>query len=204
MVIILGHLDKALIICRGLPGSGKTTLAEAIKTRHAHRNGVRYSTDDFFIENGLYTFDPTQLPHAHSWNIGRVRSAMREGKSPIVVDNVFSQAWELKKYYEAATLYHYSIIVEEPRTSWAMDPTLCAKYTSKGVSAERIAKVRARWQRDVHYETVMNSKVPEQRKPGYMHPNGEELKKKYSTPIPQIGDSAKDEESEYKRNRLKR
>ena len=43
---------------RGLPGSGKSTLAKKI----AGNAGVVYSTDDFFMVNGQYMYDPKMIP----------------------------------------------------------------------------------------------------------------------------------------------
>ena len=42
---------------RGLPGSGKSTKARKI----AGQFGVVYSTDDFFMVNGEYKFDPKMI-----------------------------------------------------------------------------------------------------------------------------------------------
>ena len=42
---------------RGLPGSGKSTLARKI----ADKTGLVYSTDDFFMINGEYVFEPKMI-----------------------------------------------------------------------------------------------------------------------------------------------
>ena len=42
---------------RGLPGSGKSTKAKKIAGEH----GVIYSTDDFFMVNGVYVYDAKMI-----------------------------------------------------------------------------------------------------------------------------------------------
>ena len=49
---------------RGVPGSGKSTLAKEL----AGKNGIIYSTDDFFMQNGLYVFDAKMIGHNHEQN----------------------------------------------------------------------------------------------------------------------------------------
>ena len=53
-----------MFICRGLPGSGKSTLSKKIKEKYT--DTVICSGDDFFTdENGNYKFDQTLLFDAH-------------------------------------------------------------------------------------------------------------------------------------------
>lgn len=49
--------ERRLVIMRGLPGSGKSTLAKKI----ANKYGLIYSTDDFFMVNNEYVFDPKMI-----------------------------------------------------------------------------------------------------------------------------------------------
>jgi adenylate kinase family enzyme len=46
---------------RGLPGSGKSTKAKKI----AGNFGVIFSTDDFFMVNGKYTYNPQMIGEYH-------------------------------------------------------------------------------------------------------------------------------------------
>jgi len=56
-----GDKVKTLIIMRGLPGSGKSTKAKLF----AGEKGLIYSTDDFFIIDGKYIYDPTKIVEYH-------------------------------------------------------------------------------------------------------------------------------------------
>jgi 16S rRNA (uracil1498-N3)-methyltransferase len=60
---------KQIILFRGLPGSGKSSLAESLCK-------IVYSADMFFEQDGNYNFDPTKLPDAHKWCKGKVEDAM--------------------------------------------------------------------------------------------------------------------------------
>ncbi|ELK30056.1 Dynein heavy chain 6, axonemal [Myotis davidii] len=91
---------KHLYFLRGLPGSGKTTLARQLQ--HDFPRALIFSTDDFFFrEDGAYEFTPDFLEEAHEWNQKRARKAMRNGISPISIDNTNLHS-------------HANILVDEP------------------------------------------------------------------------------------------
>lgn len=99
---------KELILVRGLPGSGKTTLAKTF-------GGLHIEADMFFMKDGEYKFDATMLKHAHNWCHDVVENWMGEGEELIVVSNTFTQDWEMESYIEHAKQYGYrvhTIIVE--------------------------------------------------------------------------------------------
>ena len=100
-----------LILLRGLPGSGKTTLGEIIMQTPSSKNtNAVLSADDFFIdENGNYNFDPTKLKEAHNDCLLRCVERMKNEFSKIVVANTFTQEWEMERYFEIAERYRYRI-----------------------------------------------------------------------------------------------
>ena len=106
-------MTKNLILFRGLPGSGKSSLAAALCQRVV-------SADTFFetlAENGdlIYNFDATKLKDAHEWCQQTVDKTMSYGVETIGVANTFTQEWEMKPYFEMAEKYGYrisTIIVE--------------------------------------------------------------------------------------------
>lgn len=105
-----------LILLRGLPGSGKTTLAHIILQHPAGLEQEVLSADDFFEnENGDYNFDSTKIKEAHNYCQFRCSERMRQEKSRIVVANTFTQEWEMEDYLKMAERYNYrvhTIIVE--------------------------------------------------------------------------------------------
>jgi predicted kinase len=106
-----------LILLRGLPGSGKSTLGEIILyTRGSDNTNAVLSADDYFIDvNGNYNFDYTKLKEAHNDCVLRCVERMKNQIVKIVVANTFTQEWEMEKYFEIAERYKYrvhSLIVE--------------------------------------------------------------------------------------------
>jgi predicted kinase len=105
-----------LVLLRGIPGSGKSTLGEIIlQTTQQQRPDV-LSSDDFFVDDkGNYNFDSTKLKEAHNMCQQKCAERMRLEFSKIVVANTFTQEWEMKPYFEMANRYRYrvhTIIVE--------------------------------------------------------------------------------------------
>jgi hypothetical protein len=99
---------KELILLRGIPGSGKTTLGYIIGV-------IPISADDYFYNEGEYYFDTSKLKLAHEWCRVRTIHQMQDEVSKIVVANTFTQEWEMEPYYKLAEQYGYrvhSLIVE--------------------------------------------------------------------------------------------
>ena len=109
--------QKLLVIVRGPSGSGKSHLTKDISEQY---NAPVFSSDDFWMVNGEYQFDPQYIDEAHFWNQGRVEEAMQGDEPVIIVDNTNTQFWEMKKYVTMAQKYGYSVVFKEPE--W--DPRL--------------------------------------------------------------------------------
>jgi predicted kinase len=104
---------KELILLRGLPGAGKSTLAKTI-------GGIHIEADQYFMENGEYKFDATKIKLAHNYCHTQTQAWMQHDGEQISVDrivisNTFTQEWEMKPYFKLAEKYGYrvfSLIVE--------------------------------------------------------------------------------------------
>jgi len=97
-----------LYLLRGLPGAGKSTIGQNLKT-------VNFEADQYFMKDGQYKFDPTKLRDAHEWCQNKVKNCMVEGIKDISVSNTFTQEWEMQAYIDMASAYGYtvfSIVVE--------------------------------------------------------------------------------------------
>ena len=108
---------KKLYIVRGLPGSGKSTFAEAL----VGSDFLVCEADKYFIVDGEYKFDGTKIKQAHEWCRNKVETYMKDSLvndqfyREIAVSNTFTQEWEMEAYYKLAEQYGYmvfSIIVE--------------------------------------------------------------------------------------------
>jgi len=113
---ITNETQGELILLRGLPGSGKTTLAKIILQLRSTDEPEILSADDFFEDKeGDYNFDPTKLKEAHNYCQFRCSERMRQQKARIVVANTFTQEWEMDEYFKMAERYNYrvhTVIVE--------------------------------------------------------------------------------------------
>jgi predicted kinase len=106
-------MKKILYLLRGVPGSGKSTVAQNI-------GGTHFETDKYFMVDGEYKFDPTKLKQYHQMCQDEVNLAMIQNHTAhlndvIVVSNTFTQEWEMKPYFDLAKTYGYqvfSLIVE--------------------------------------------------------------------------------------------
>lgn len=154
------HYDSTLrlILLRGLPGSGKSSLARELMS--SGPNGTILSTDDYFFKDNTYVFDGTLLGDAHDWNQMRAERAMSEGRSPVIIDNTNIKAWEMKPYVEMALMNRYEVDFREPETNWKYDPAELAKRNKHGVPQETIEKMLDRFEGPVNIDIVMNSAEP--------------------------------------------
>ncbi len=101
---------KSLILLRGLPGSGKTTLAKVLS-----ENGKYpvFSVDDFFTNknNGDYQFEFDKNHLAYKQCEENTKQSMQKNCEKIFIDNVFSLEWELEPYFKLASEFNYQIFI---------------------------------------------------------------------------------------------
>ena len=100
-------MEKILILFRGVPGAGKTSLCASL--------GIKPMSADMYFEtmddNGdlIYRFDPTRLKEAHAWCQKHTGISMEMGVSPVGVANTFTQEWEMQSYFELAEKWGYKV-----------------------------------------------------------------------------------------------
>ena len=121
-----------LVLIRGLPGSGKTTMAQVL----AMVGYEHHEADQYFERGGGYAFDAAKLPKAHAWCLERAKGSMARG-ARCVVANTFTQRWEMQPYMDAAKAAGVSVRVIEARGQW---------QNCHGVPASAIERMRARWE----------------------------------------------------------
>jgi histidinol phosphatase-like enzyme/predicted kinase len=96
---------KKVIIVRGLPGSGKSTVAAQL----AGKEGCAIAADDYpgLYEGGRYQAHLQAASHA--WCMEQFELALQAGRTPIVLHNTFAQKHYLRPYIEAALNVGYSV-----------------------------------------------------------------------------------------------
>lgn len=146
---------QKLIILRGLPGSGKSYLADEIVDKYTYKfyrgsYGWHWrirSTDDFWNRNDKYEFRLDLASIAHQWNQSQVAYDMFNAIELIIVDNTNTTLAEMQPYLDLAVKFGYDVKIKEPQTEWAKNPELCWKKNSHGVPLEVIQKMTDRWQK---------------------------------------------------------
>lgn len=138
--------EKTLLIMRGLPGSGKSSLGRVIK--EFSKECTVCSADDYFIKNGEYKFDKDLLEQAHLNCYYKVIQGMKFSDKLIIVDNTNSTKSEYAKYKKAATEHKYKIVVLEINCENKERALLFANRNSHSVPVSIVLKMLARWEID--------------------------------------------------------
>jgi hypothetical protein len=146
-------MRKFILLIRGLPGSGKTSLSDMIAILPVRGEGGRVrqpvtcAADDYFLdEDGHYAFDPKLLPEAHKACQVKAAVAVSLGES-VVVHNTFTERWEMEPYLQMGYEFDCKVIVVSTFDGGCDDAAL-AERNEHGVPVESIAAMRERWQED--------------------------------------------------------
>lgn len=131
--------SKTLYIMRGLPGSGKSAVAEVLAP------GNVYAADDF---PGLYgkdmSFNPSLLGKAHAATQSKVMEAMDRGEPKISLANTNTQHWEMAPYVKAAQEKGYYVTFVHVEGTVA--PTGSSTKNIHGVPDEALSRMKARFE----------------------------------------------------------
>lgn len=96
---------KILYLIRGVPGAGKSTLANKLTASVAE-------ADQFMVDaSGEYKFDASKLPTCHAACRHLVETWMKLGEHPIIaVANTFIKRWEMEPYLRLSEENGYTVI----------------------------------------------------------------------------------------------
>ncbi len=104
---------------------------------------VIHSTDNFFMVNGEYRFDPRQLGRNHQKNMKAFNRSIELGIETIICDNTNTTIWEFKKYLTAARRAGYvSSVVTLPHPP--ID--VAVERNAHSVPRDAIEKMLRRWE----------------------------------------------------------
>lgn len=100
----------SLILLRGLPGAGKSTLANIMS------EGGKYpvfSIDDYFTNpnTGEYNFDFSKNHLAYKTCEENTIAALRNNIEKVFVANTFTIDWELEPYFKMAKEFNYMLFI---------------------------------------------------------------------------------------------
>lgn len=104
------HINRTIILLRGLPGSGKSSLAKILSESGKY---PIFSVDDYFTksETNEYQFDFKENHIAYKSCETNVENELKKGTEKIFVHNTFTLEWEMEPYFKLAQKYNYSVFV---------------------------------------------------------------------------------------------
>ena len=155
-------MQRYAFIMRGIPGSGKSTIAKLIARGcfpgQANLDGsqwlsdaVIHSTDDLCMVDGEYQFDIALAGERHAQNLQNFKDSCAAQKPCVIVDNTNVKTEQYRPYIKAAEAESYRvIIVELPHPA----PILAAQRNAHGVPIEVINQMVLDWEPAQHCVTV--------------------------------------------------
>ena len=88
-----------LILIRGIPGTGKSTLARNMQ--ELIPGSMHFEADMFFMVNGEYQYNRDKTSDAHEWCMTRTEQSLKMGHT-VIVSNTFVNIKTLKPYFAIA------------------------------------------------------------------------------------------------------
>lgn len=178
-----GRSVKGFIVLRGLPGSGKTTLAKKLASRAPQS---RICTEDRYHwtsgEDGVgeYKFKREVLFFARDWCNKEVKNAVTKGVDLVILDNCNARISMYEELINFAVTHKYRFRIIE----FIATPELVDRYAGrslKGFPREVYLKLLKLWERDPRAELInpcfddaetAAPVPPVPRSMGGMHPRG--------------------------------
>lgn len=138
---------KQLIIMRGIPGAGKSTIAKAIESLYrtdypTKINMVTIASADKFFDDGKVPFDAKLLKFAHDYCLGVATRSMLMGCAKVIVDNTNTRAWEFAPYVTLASTLQYNLKIVRVMTPLE----IAVKYCEHKVPEDKIREMEARFE----------------------------------------------------------
>ena len=100
---------NTLLILRGIPGAGKSTLAETLQQT---ARAIVCSVDEYFTdEQGNYVFHHLDNHKAYAACQERARGAMEAQEPLVVLDHTNTMEWEMEPFFKLAESFHYRVQV---------------------------------------------------------------------------------------------
>lgn len=144
----------AVVVLRGIPGSGKSTLGREIAALCAQRTDAScaiVSADTYFVGPRGYVFDVKRIGKAHDECKRQFDDAlMRASGAPriVVVDNTHTQQWEYAHYVDRARALGSRVAVLEMHCQDLATCVRMAQRNSHGVALDKVVQMHMRFERD--------------------------------------------------------
>jgi len=161
--------EKVLYIMRGVSGAGKSTKARNLpgvipENIFATDDLIADNLEDYnaFFDRMEETDDFSPLIEKQNQLIGMIKDAMREGRSPLVLDNMSIEAWKSKEIVQAAIKNGYRVEFIDIGTGGFTVEELVAR-NKHGVDAEMMQRMIDAYEAEgpLTIEKVLESEQPE-------------------------------------------
>lgn len=133
-----------IIILRGIPSSGKSTLAKELSEKY---DALICSADDFcyWWGKGIYYWTSGNVSFSHQECQNKFAACIKAGKN-VIVDNTNVKHKDMKYYLDLASfrakeLGDTEIYVLEPDTDWRYDVDECFRRNAHNVPKETIQRM---------------------------------------------------------------
>lgn len=133
---------KQVVIMRGPPGSGKSTLTAEVEYQYG-KPATICSADHFYYfgkpqEAGNYKFDPKLIGKAHGQCKSNFEDALIDNEDLVIVDNTNIKAKEFNWYINKAIELNYNVAVY---SIYGCKADECFKSNVHGVPKDTISKM---------------------------------------------------------------
>ena len=130
--------NQILYCVRGLPGAGKTTLADKLTP------GRVIEADQYFmLDTGVYKYDKNYIADAHQWCQLRTAAELQNGLD-VSVANTFVKRWTLEPYYKIAK--NMNVLLVEITVKPDVTCEELAVRNIHNVPLETIEKMASEWE----------------------------------------------------------
>ncbi len=137
--------EKIFVIIRGLPSTGKSTIAKLLTQSH----GVAICVDEYLTTpDGDYCFTKDHFIEAQKMCKIDCEQLMKNNTDLIVLHNTMAEAWESKDYFEMAQNFGYQTHVLNLYDSGNNDQEL-ANRNHHAMPSHLIQKMRQKWDIDI-------------------------------------------------------
>lgn len=97
-------MSRTLVIIRGVPGSGKSTIAKEVAKLLGEDKVDIFEADDYFTdEEGNYVYVPNEIGFAHEQCKANM---LKSRKEVVIVANTFTREWEVTGYTDLFTKHY--------------------------------------------------------------------------------------------------
>lgn len=134
---------RKVFIMRGLPGSGKTTVAEQLYESFPD-SSIIVSADKYMYMDGVYKFEESKLAYAHHQCKTDFKRAIDAYIGQVIVDNTNIERRHLKWFVDYAHKRGYIVVT---CTIEDFDVDACARRTKHGVPKDIVARMARGFQR---------------------------------------------------------